>query len=176
MLVSGLLGYPFVCPDMIGGGMWTAYQPGSKTPYDKELFIRSAQVHALCPMMQFSVSPWRLMKDDLDGQRIIRNLVSLRQKFAPKYVELARCSGKTGEPMMRSMEYAYPCMGYADIMDQFLMGDNLLVAPVVEKGAKSRKVILPPGRWKADDGQIYEGSASITISAPIDRLPYFESL
>ena len=35
---------------------------------------------------------------------------------------------------------------------------------------------LPPGRWKADDGQIYEGSASITISAPIDRLPYFEKL
>lgn len=176
MLVSGLLGYPFVCPDMIGGGMWTAYQPGSKTPYDKELFIRSAQVHALCPMMQFSVSPWRLMKDDLDGQRIIRNIVALRQKFAPKFVELARCSGKTGEPMMRSMEYAYPCMGYADIMDQFLMGDDLLVAPIVEKGAKSRKVILPPGRWKADDGQIYEGSASITISAPIDRLPYFEKL
>jgi alpha-glucosidase len=67
-------------------------------------------------------------------------------------------------------------MGYADVKDQFMMGDDLLVAPVMEKGATSRKVILPPGRWKADDGQIYEGSASITISAPIDRLPYFEKL
>ena len=55
MLAAGILGYPFICPDMIGGGSWVAYLPGSKTPYDKELFIRSAQVHALCPMMQFSV-------------------------------------------------------------------------------------------------------------------------
>ena len=174
MLAAGLLGYPFICPDMIGGGSWTAYLPGSKTPYDKELFIRSAQVHALCPMMQFSVSPWRLMKDDPDGQRIIRDLVALRQKFAPKFVELARRSGETGEPMMRSMEYAYPRMGYAEIRDQFLMGDDLLVAPVLEKGAKHRRVVLPPGRWRGDDGKTVEGPATIEVSTPLERLPYFK--
>ena len=174
MLAAGLLGYPFICPDMIGGGSWTAYLPGSKTPYDKELFIRSAQVHALCPMMQFSVSPWRLMKDDPDGQRIIRDLVALRQKFAPRFVELARRSGETGEPMMRSLEYAYPHMGYAEICDQFLMGDDLLVAPVLEKGAQSRRVVIPPGRWRSDDGQTCCGPTVVTVAAPISRLPYFE--
>ena len=174
MLAAGVLGYPFICPDMIGGGSWTAYLPGSKTPYDKELFVRSAQVHALCPMMQFSISPWRLMKDDPDGRRIIRDLVALRQKFAPKFVELARRAGETGEPMMRYLEYAYPGMGYAEIRDQFMMGDDLLVAPVVEKGATSRKVIFPPGTWKADDGRIYNGPATIYIPAPLTRLPYFE--
>jgi len=172
MLAAGFVGCPFICPDMIGGGSWTAFLPGA--PFDPELFIRSAQIHALCPMMQISASPWRVLSKE--HQRIFKQTVELRQKFAPLFVELAKASAKTGEPMMRNMEYCFPGMGYADIKDQFMMGDNLLVAPVVEKGATSRKVILPPGRWKADDGQIYEGSASITISAPIDRLPYFEKL
>ena len=125
-------------------------------------------------MMQFSISPWRLMKDDPDGQRIIRGLVALRQKFAPKFVEFARRSGETGEPMMRSMEYAYPHMGYAEMGDQFLMGDDMLVAPVLEKGASRRKVVLPPGKWKGDDGSVYDGPATITVPAPLERLPYFE--
>ena len=173
MLAAGLLGYPFICPDMIGGGMWTAYLPGSDTPYDKELFIRSAQVHALCPMMQFSVSPWRLMKDDPDGQRIIRDLVALRQRFAPQFVKLAKESAKTGEPMMRSMEYAYPRMGYAEVRDQFLMGDGLLVAPVLQKGAKSRCVVIPPGRWRGDDDAVVVGPTTIEVPTPLERLPHF---
>ena len=172
MLAAGFVGCPFICPDMIGGGEWTAFLPGA--PFDPELFIRSAQIHALCPMMQISASPWRVLSKEY--QCIFKQTVELRQKFAPRFVELAKASAKTGEPMMRNMEYCFPGMGYADVKDQFMMGDDLLVAPVVEKGATSRTVILPPGRWKADDDQIYEGSASITISAPIDRLPYFEKL
>ena len=172
MLAAGFVGCPFICPDMIGGGEWTAFLPGA--PFDPELFIRSAQIHALCPMMQMSASPWRVLSKEY--QCIFKQTVELRQKFAPRFVELAKASAKTGEPMMRNMEYCFPGMGYADVKDQFMMGDDLLVAPVVEKGATSRTVILPPGRWKADDDQIYEGSASITISAPIDRLPYFEKL
>lgn len=47
MVATGLLGYPFVCPDMAGGGMWTSFLPGAEI--DQELFVRSMQVHALCP-------------------------------------------------------------------------------------------------------------------------------
>ena len=75
--------------------------------------------------------------------------------------------------MMRNMEYCFPGMGYAEIKDQFMMGSDLLVAPVMEKGAKSRKVILPPGKWKADDGQIFNGPAEIDIPTPLSRLPHF---
>ena len=124
--------------------------------------------------MQISASPWRVLSKE--HQRIFKQTVELRQRFAPRFVELAKEAAKTGEPIMRNMEYCFPGVGYADIKDQFMMGDDLLVAPVMEKGAKSRKVILPPGQWKADDGRTYNGPAKIEVATPLDRLPYFMKL
>ena len=74
---------------------------------------------------------------------------------------------------MRNLEYVFPSRGYADIKDEFLMGDDLLVAPVLEKGAATRTVVLPPGKWTADDGQTFAGPATITVATPLARLPYF---
>ena len=169
MLAAGMVGCPFICPDMIGGGEWTAFLPGA--PFDPELFIRSAQIHALCPMMQISASPWRVLSPE--HQRIFSETVALRQCFAPKFVELAKESARTGEPMMRNLEYAFPGQGYAGVLDQFMMGEDLLVAPVVEKGAARRKVVLPPGRWRADDGAVFDGPATLDVETPLERLPHF---
>ena len=169
MIAGGLLGYPFVCPDMVGGGSWTAFLPGA--PFDAELFVRSAQVHALCGQMQFSASPWRVLDDE--KKQIVRDTVKTRQKFAPYFVELSQECGCTGEPMIRNLEYMFPGRGYATVVDEFMMGDKLLVAPVMEKGKRERKVILPPGTWKADDGMVIEGPKEITVKAPLSRLPHF---
>ena len=54
-----------------------------------------------------------------------------------------------------------------------MMGNFLMVAPVVEKGAVARKVAIPPGKWIADDGQAVSGPAEIEVKAPLSRLPYF---
>lgn len=169
MIAGGLLGHPFMCPDMIGGGQWIAFLPGSN--FDPELFVRSAQVHALCPMMQFSASPWRVL--DKAKQQIIRDTVALRQKFADDFVKLARQSGHTGEPMLRNMEYNFPGLGYADVKDQFMMGDDLLVAPVLKKGQTERTVVIPPGKWLADDGVVVTGPTTITVKTSLARLPHF---
>ena len=172
MIAAGLLGHPFICPDMVGGGDWIAFIPGS--PFDPELFIRSAQVHALCPMMQISASPWRVL--DAKNQEIFSNIVALRQKFAPKFAALAKKAGEDGEPIIRSLEYNYPGQGYADVIDQFMMGEDLLVAPVLKKGASSRSIVLPPGRWLADDGKTYAGPTEITVKTPLSRLPHFTAV
>ena len=172
LLAGGLLGHSFLCPDMIGGGSARAFMKGA--PLDQELFVRSAQIHALCGMMQFSASPWRCL--DAEKQQIIRDLVAMRQKFAVRFVELAAECGKSGEPMIRNLEYCFPGNGYAEIKDEFMVGDNLLVAPVMDKGAKSRKVVLPRGKWRSDDGQVYEGQRTIEVAAPLSRLPYFEKM
>ena len=60
--------------------------------------------------------------------------------------------------------------------DQFLMGDRLMVAPQVVKDAATRKVRIPPGRWRADDGQMYAGPAVVEVATPLARLPHFEKL
>ena len=170
MLAAGFVGCPFICPDMVGGGEWSAFIPGA--PFSQELFVRSAQVQALCPMMQFSASPWRYLNSE--NQKIIRDLVALRQKFAPGFVKLAQQAAKDGEPIMRNLEYNYPGQGYATILDEFMMGTDLLVAPVLAEGAKTRRVVLPPGKWRADDGKIYNGPTTVEVETPLTRLPYFE--
>jgi len=55
------------------------------------------------------------------------------------------------------------------------MGDDLLVAPMVAKGA-SRTLLIPPGSWKADDGIVVNGPAQKTFDVPLARLLYFERL
>ena len=172
MIAAGLLGHPFICPDMVGGGDWIAFIPGS--PFDPELFIRSAQIHALCPMMQISASPWRVL--DAKHQAIFSDIVKLRQKFAAKFAALAKKSGEGGEPILRSLEYNYPGEGYAAVIDQFMMGEDLLVAPVMKKGAASRKVVLPAGKWLGDDGKTYVGPTEITVETPLSRLPHFTAV
>ena len=123
-------------------------------------------------MMQISASPWRVL--DERHQAIFRDVLALRQKFAPRFAELAKKCGEDGEPIIRSLEYNFPGLGYAGVIDEFMMGEDLLVAPVLTKGATSREVVLPPGRWKDADGVVRDGPAKLVVPAPLERLPYFE--
>lgn len=168
IIVAGLSGYTFCCPDMIGGGLLSAFDDLNKV--NQEILVRSAQCHALMPMMQFSVAPWRVLdKDNLDA---VRKAVDIRKEFTPFIMELARKSAQTGEPVMTNMEYYFPNQGYAEIKDQFMLGDKMMVAPMVESGSK-RNVVFPVGEWKADDGKAFMGGKTYEIEVPFDRLPYF---
>jgi alpha-glucosidase len=73
------------------------------------------------------------------------------------------------------MEFDYPNQGYATIVDQFLLGD-ILVAPVLIKGAVKRSVVLPEGKWKSFDGQIFKGPKTIEVKVQLNDLPYFEKI
>ncbi|MFV0267649.1 MAG: glycoside hydrolase family 31 protein [Draconibacterium sp.] len=169
MITEGLVGYTFSCPDMIGGGDYISFL--DLISYDQDLVVRSAQCHALMPMMQFSVAPWRI----LDKQRLnaVQQAVNLRMKYTALIMELARQSAKTGEPIIKSLEYVFPEQGFEHIHNEFMLGDSLLVAPVQKPGYK-REIILPTGTWLADDGKLYEGGKTYDISVPIERLPYFK--
>ena len=169
MLLEGIMGYPFSCPDMIGGGQFTSFLDDA--PIDQELVVRSTQVHALMPMMQFSVAPWRIL--DRKHFNAVLDAVSLRDEFKETILTLAEKASINGEPIVRSMEYVYPHNGYVHITDQFMLGNHILVAPFLSKGEGSRKVVLPKGKWKSDTGKIYKGGKTITINVPLTRLPYF---
>ena len=100
----------------------------------------------------------------------------LDQEFAKEILEIAKESAKSGEPIIRNMEYMFPHKGYEKIIDQFLLGDQILVAPVVEKGKFSRFVEFPEGRWKGDDGIFVDGPVRKKINVPISRLPWYRKV
>jgi alpha-glucosidase (family GH31 glycosyl hydrolase) len=172
MLLEGLMGYPFCCPDMIGGGEYKSFQ--TSATIDQELVVRSAQCHALMPMMQFSVAPWRVL--DQAHLKAVLKTVQLRAKHQPYILKLARQAAATGEPIIQSLEYAFPHQGYERTTDQFLLGDRMLVAPVLEKDARQRVVVLPPGAWRGFDGKRYTGPARVTLPVNVAELCYFERI
>jgi alpha-glucosidase (family GH31 glycosyl hydrolase) len=172
MLTAGLMGYYFSCPDLIGGGEFTSFQ--NKETLDQESIVRSAQIHALMPMMQFSVAPWRVL--DKEHFEAVIQAVKIREKYKDYILELAVNASKTGEPIIKPLEFNYPGKGYATITDQFLLGDKLLVAPVLTKGATSRRVVIPEGKWKTIDGKIVNGPKTIDVIVTLNDLPYFERI
>jgi alpha-glucosidase (family GH31 glycosyl hydrolase) len=170
ILSQGLMGYAYTCPDMIGGGQHTAFAPGAKL--DQELVVRSAQIHALMPMMQFSVAPWRILSKE--NNEICLKMAQLHQSFGSKIIDLAKQSATSGEPIARAMLYNYPKSNFGEIKDQFMLGSDILVAPIVEKGARKRKVIFPEGTWLGDDGSTVRGPITLGINVPLERLPYYK--
>ena len=154
---------------MIGGGEFQSFL--DLKAIDQDLVVRSAQTHALAPMMQFSVAPWRV----LDAQHLAadKQAVALRMRFPPRILALAKASAASGEPILRPLAYVFPDGGYENVKDQFMMGDDLLVAPMVAKGT-TRTALIPQGRWKSDDGTVVEGPARIALEVPLGRLPFFE--
>ncbi|MGQ7870944.1 glycoside hydrolase family 31 protein [Sunxiuqinia sp. sy24] len=172
MLVEGIMGYPFACPDMIGGGQFVSFLDGAVI--DQELIVRSAQCHALMPMMQFSVAPWRIL--DEEHLRAVGQAIQVRQQHRDNILKLAQEAAQTGEPIMRPMEYDFPKQGFAKVVDQFMLGEKILVAPVLEKGAHSRKVVLPSGKWQTPSGKIVKGGKSMEFKVELNDLLYFEQV
>lgn len=185
MTLEGLIGHPFACPDMIGGGEINSFgysailgksdaETFTANQLDQDLVVRSAQCHALMPMMQFSVAPWRIL--DAEHLAAVKGAVTIRAQFADRIVQLAKKAATTNEPIVSNLEYVFPRQGYAAINDQFMLGDRLMIAPVVAKGQTTREVVFPEGEWRADDGQIINGPVRLTLSVPLTRLPWFERL
>ena len=156
-ILQGIIGHPFICPDMIGGGSWI-YRDLQK-PIDEELFVRMAQCSALFPMMQFSWAPWEAVSQECLVH--IKAAHDLHVAFAPKLLELVQRAYDDGEPILRSLAYNYPNCGYEYIKDQFMLGEDILVAPVIERGVSVRKVVLPEGVWMGYDQVEYKGGRTL---------------
>ncbi len=171
-LIRGLLGYPFLCPDMVGGGQWLDRE--NNTPIDQELFVRMAQCSALFPMMQFSWAPWEAL--DKEHLALVKAAHDLHLQFSATILELVKEAYQTGEPILRSLEYNYPHCGYEEINDAFMLGERYLVAPVLKKGQTRKEIRLPKGKWLGYNGKTYTGDCMITLTVTLADLPYFEKI
>ncbi|XP_045612250.2 myogenesis-regulating glycosidase [Procambarus clarkii] len=167
LLHFGLLGYPFVLPDMIGGNGYIGIKPGT------ELFVRWAQANAFMPALQFSILPWQY-----DEQVIELSLAvtSLHNQYTPLLLRLAEEATRSVAPIARPTWWLCPDIEECLVANQqFLLGDDLLVAPVVEAGANSLEVVLPPGSWRqAGTDQVTEGPVSLILTnISLETIVYF---
>ncbi|CAK1581324.1 unnamed protein product [Parnassius mnemosyne] len=165
LLTMNLNGYPLVLPDMIGGN-------GYNERPSKELFIRWLQANVFMPTLQYSFVPW---DHDEETVEICRRYTQLHADFAEEIAEAMQAAVNSGAPVNPPIWWHDPTDQEAlAVWDEFLLGERVLVAPVVEAGAESRHVYLPRGQWLAADGQVHTGPAWLhDYPAPLDTLPYF---
>ena len=163
----GLCGVPYSGPDV--GGF-----DGSPSP---ELYLRWFQLGAYLPLFRTHASlragrrePWEFGAEVLEHARVA--LVE-RRRLLPYFMTLAHLARRTGAPYVRPLWWGAPeDRALRDCEDAFLLGDCLLVAPVLDPGSDRRAVQLPRGRWyDTETERAYEGPAQILVDAPLSRIP-----
>lgn len=170
MIAAGLLGYAYTCPDMIGGGEYSSFYGVVPEKFNQELMVRSCQIHAMMPIMQFSVAPWRMLNQE--NLAICQKYAKFHESLGDYIYKQAIHSAETGEPIVRHMAYSFPNEGFETVTDQYMFGDKYLVAPMMNAGTV-RDVKLPKGTWKDDQGKKYKGGKSYRLNVPLSRLPWF---
>lgn len=166
-LAQGITGHPFCCADMVGGGEYLNFQEKAQT-LDGELFVRHAGVSCLMPSIQFSAAPWRILTSQENEQ--IHAQLALRMHYMTYIESLMQKCAHTGEPAVRYMEYVFPHENMETVKDQFMLGTDLLVAPMLEKGAHERIVHVPKGGWRYGESVLHSKGAVKMFSSP-DGLP-----
>ena len=165
----GLSGMPFVGTDIGGFGADT-------TP---ELLTRWVQVGCFSPLFRNHSSmgtreqePWRFGTEVLD---IYRKYVKLRYRLLPYFYDLFYEEERTGAPIMRPLVYHYEKDETArECNDEFLVGSQILVAPVVQQGMRKRMVYLPEGVWYDYwTKERIQGPVWFVREAPLDTCPIY---
>lgn len=169
LLGMGLSGLAFVGTD-VGG------YSGGATP---ELFARWMQLGSFSPFFRAHVTsgvapqePWLFGTEVED---ISRNVMTERYRLLPYLYSLFWEASQTGAPVLRPLVYEHQAdPESAAVDDEAMLGPSLLVAPVLEEGAATRSIYLPPGRWfEYRSGAVLEGPATVTANLTLAALPLY---
>jgi len=162
-----------------GVGSWAHCMGGFEHQADPELYIRWVQFGMFSPIaLVFGMDhpgykePWNYGEDAL---RNFKKYDLLRYRLFPYLYTTMHQQYETGLPMMRALVLNHQDdENVYEIADQYLFGDNLMVAPVTTKGAVTRSVYLPEGVWfNYWTGEKYEGKSYHHVVAPLDTIPLF---
>ena len=180
-LNAGLSGIPFWGWDIAG---FSGEIPSA------ELYLRSAAMAAFCPIMQYHSefndhrtplrdrTPWNIAErtGQPDVIDIYRHFVKTRMELLPYITEEARHCAETGEPLMRPLFLDWPEDPQVwQLSDQYCFGRDLLIAPVLEPGLKTRHLYVPEGHWRDfwTDTK-FSGQGWIDVPAPLESIPVFQ--
>lgn len=163
----GMSGEPFVGSD-VGGFIGRG---------NGELLVRAYQISFLAPFCRnhkvidgYDQEPWRF--GDYN-ESIIRKYLKLRYQLLPFLYTVLEEAHRTGVPLFRPLVLNYPDDSNTyNLDDQFMIGDDLLVAPVVKPDVTRRLVYLPQGVWYDYwTNKRYEGGTTVAMDAPLDTVP-----
>ena len=191
-LNMGIAGIPWWTTD-IGG-----FHGGNPDdPAFRELFVRWFQWGAFCPVMrlhgdreprqpQYGTTGGATCRSGAANEvwsygeevyEICKKYLDIREQMRDYTRSLMKEAHEKGTPVMRPLFYEFPEDKQAwEIEDQYCYGSKLLVAPILETGAASRRVYLPGenAKWKmADTDEVYEGGQWITAEADLKTMPVF---
>lgn len=170
LLNFSVSGVPFIGAD-VGG---YAGNPSG------ELYARWLQAASFTPFLRShsekgaaNKEPWEYGDE---FTRVNRQTIELRYQFLPYLYTLFYEHERTGQPVLRPLWYEYP-KDYRTYLleDEYLVGRDLLVAPVLNEGQRRRGVYFPAGDdWRDwQTGEIYKGGNWAEVGAPLDKLPVF---
>lgn len=180
LLSSGISGtMPFNHSDI--GGYTTLTFPGhSPVKRDKELLLRWVELNAFTALMRTHEGNRPDLSFQIDSdQEALEHFAKFTRVFASiKFYrdQLSKDAVEKGYPIVRPLFFHYPKDEASwDIDQQFMLGDQLLIAPVLDKGVREIPVYLPPGSWiHLWTGAEYSGRGDkITVRAPIGEPPVF---
>lgn len=174
-LNAGISGVPFWGWDLAG---FSGEIPSA------ELYARSASMAAFCPIMQYHAeskaefnqdrTPWNIA-ERRNAPWVIdtyRKYAKLRMAMLPYIMEEAAKCCESGVPMMRALWVEFPQDIRAGVIfDQYMFGDELMVAPVVEEGMTGREVYVPQGGWRnIFTGECFSGNETYYMKAEVDEI------
>lgn len=171
MLNSGLSGLGYMGSD-VGG-----FAVDPEHPYDPELYVRWLQMGTFSPVLrthaQDKPEPYHYPAQ----QDIVRRFIRMRYEWLPYNYTLAYENATAGLPLARPVNFHSEAGTVnANSTDEYLWGQEVLVAPVMTAGAKTRRVEFPAGSEWIDWNEPlkhYAGGSVATVAAPLDRLPMF---
>ena len=174
-LNAGISGVPFWGWDLAG---FSGEIPSA------ELYARSTEMAAFCPIMQYHAeskaefnqdrTPWNIA--ERRGApwviEVYRYYAKLRMAMLPYIVNEAEKCVETGVPMMRALWVEFPEDENAgEIFDQYMFGDDLMVAPIVDEGKTERMVYVPEGEWKnIFTEEIFNGGQFYRMQAEMNEI------
>jgi len=158
---------------------WAHCMGGFEQVADPELYIRWCQFGMFSPIAHlFGMEhpnykePWNY--GDV-AQTIFTKYDKLRYRLIPYLYSAYYNSYLSGSPVIQALVFNYPTdVNTYNIDDQYLFGENMLICPVTEKGAKSRTLYLPEGDWVDYwSGEKFAGKQYIITKTPLEKLPIY---
>ncbi len=189
-LNMGIAGIPWWTTD-IGG-----FHGGNiQDPSFRELLIRWFEFGTFCPVMRLHGfrEPFKEPIGKSGGGKclsgadnevwsygeevyeICRKYLILREKMRPYIRSVMEQAHKSGAPVMRPLFFDFPAdMDAWEVEDEYMFGPDILVAPILQEGGRSRQLYLPEGEWRElYDGRLYQGNTIIEAAASLDCIPVF---